>query len=1385
MEPLDSRVLMTGTVFATSIHDLNSNGVKDPEEPALQGWTVFVDYNRNGALNAGEPSGTTDIDGEVFITEVERGTWDIVEILEPGWAPSPGTDSVIREQVRDNEETEVLFLNVPAANGSIQGTVWNDINGDGVRQPTDPGLASWTVFLDDNNDGDPNPGEVTAITNASGFYSMPDLPTGNYRVREVLPGDWDVTIGYDNGVQVNVNPGAPTTVDFGNFNTGTLGGIAGVVWNDINADGFRSAADNGLADWTVFIDSNANSVLDIGELSAVTDPLGGFTFTSVIAGTYRVVEVLQAGWNTSPGYPAVRNVTVVGDNTSNVQFAVFTPTLGSISGAVWNDSDGNGIRNGEPGIPGWTVYIDSDSDGTLDAGENSAVTDASGNYTLANVGIGGNLVREIPAIGWNPTAPATAQQLVNVPNGTNVAGINFGNQQRTNGAISGVAYADRDEDHVRDAGENGLAGITVYIDANNNNSLDAGEQSAVTSADLFYTPAVDEAGTYSFTHLTAGDYVIREILPPVLSATLETDRRKLITLVPGEDRTGVDFANRYREIELRGVKYDDTNGNHQRDAGEPGIPGVTIYLDIDRDNILDATEPRTVTAADGSYGFTNNLVPASYIVREIVPWGWTQQYPQTTGGILWPTGTSNAPIGNVSPTLIQQSLTQGQTFTQTVSLTLPTTGAITNKADVFLLFDDTGSFTANSPIVRAAFPQIISALQAALPGIDLGFGVGRFEEYANFAAENATGRPFILNQPIVSQTTPGFSAAIQAALDRTAPGYGGDLPETVWEALFQTVTGKGFDGNNNGNTSDSGAAGQTTTQLTPGASGDVPSFASFSPAAGVLAPDGTIGGVGFRPGALPIILTATDTGFAFQPRGETSITGIDGLTLPLSAFTQTSRGTTPFNSGAGIQETITGLNALGALVIGLGTNPGATIDPRLGLESIARMTGSINRSLTTIANGTLDPIAPGDPLYFQIASGFGTSVANGVVSAIQNAVTNTAVNIALKASDPHVHITSNPGVINGVGSGETATFNVTFTGDGRPHRFDLQFVREGTDVVLGSIPIVLGTPISGHGWHYDDLEEGEIDDTVDFGNQRDPMTPPNVAPSFTPGSNVTVAEDSGLHLINNWATNILAGPPSEATQVLDFIVTSDNAALFSVQPAISVDGTLAFQSAPNANGSATVTVRLRDNGGTFTGGSDISDPITFTINVTPEASLSISSNFEFETRQALTVDFNQDVSTSLTMADLVVTDLATSTPVTLQSFEYDSVTHRATVRFDPLVLADGNYRLSIAADALPGMPGAYSADFYAFAGDANRDRAVNISDFSVLASRFNQPGTFSQGDFNYDGQTNISDFAILAAKFNTTLPAFGGRGLSAAPPRPAASLFSNATIRQDVLEEPV
>lgn len=76
-------------------------------------------------------------------------------------------------------------------------------------------------------------------------------------------------------------------------------------------------------------------------------------------------------------------------------------------------------------------------------------------------------------------------------------------------------------------------------------------------------------------------------------------------------------------------------------------------------------------------------------------------------------------------------------------------------------------------------------------------------------------------------------------------------------------------------------------------------------------------------------------------------------------------------------------------------------------------------------------------------------------------------------------------------------------------------------------------------------------------------------------------------------------------------------------------------------------------------------------------------------------------------------------------------------------------------------------------GDANLDRIVNISDFSLLAANFNQNGIWSRGDFNYDGTINISDFAALAANFNQSLPTDLPRG---SVPEPASALTLSAII---------
>lgn len=108
----------------------------------------------------------------------------------------------------------------------------------------------------------------------------------------------------------------------------------------------------------------------------------------------------------------------------------------------------------------------------------------------------------------------------------------------------------------------------------------------------------------------------------------------------------------------------------------------------------------------------------------------------------------------------------------------------------------------------------------------------------------------------------------------------------------------------------------------------------------------------------------------------------------------------------------------------------------------------------------------------------------------------------------------------------------------------------------------------------------------------------NVAPSFTKGVDQTVAENAGAQTVSNWATNISAGAAVESGQTLSFqIASNNNNAMFAAQPAISSSGTLTYTPAANASGSATLTVVLKDDGGTANGGVDTSETQTFIVHV--------------------------------------------------------------------------------------------------------------------------------------------------------------------------------------------
>ena len=149
------------------------------------------------------------------------------------------------------------------------------------------------------------------------------------------------------------------------------------------------------------------------------DPLTAVLVSDVANGTLSLGSDGGLTYTPAPGFHGAESFTYKAndgaDDGNTVTVAIDVVQKPEIQGTLFHDLDGNGAFDaGEPGLAGWTVFLDTSDDGILDAGEVSTTTlsDGRGDYSFVDLTPGDYTVAWITPSGWQATASSQSVTLV-------------------------------------------------------------------------------------------------------------------------------------------------------------------------------------------------------------------------------------------------------------------------------------------------------------------------------------------------------------------------------------------------------------------------------------------------------------------------------------------------------------------------------------------------------------------------------------------------------------------------------------------------------------------------------------------------------------------------------------------------------------------------------------------------------------------------------------------------------------------------------------------------------------------------------------------------------------------------------------------------------------
>ena len=338
-------------------------------------------------------------------------------------AQSPGnTGSEAVTLAAGQDFLDADFGYVPATGTAVIGdTVWSDVDGDGLQDPGEVGIAGVTLTLT-GTDENGNPVSMNITTGTDGTYLFTNVPPGDYTVvvdaANFAAGGALEGLDESNITEGPQSPGGvtsdPITVfandiyvdaDFGVQQPITeTGSITDTLWFDSNGDGDQDPGEAGIPGVTVdLVDPVTGAIL----ASVISDANGEFSFEGLpVDADYDVVitddnGVLEGYFPTTPpadaltqSYTSLDSTGIsntdpdaVGDDPITADTGTGHPSFGfnqpgTIGDTIWNDANGDGVQDpGEGGIAGVTLTL-TDSVGMV---IDTAVTDSNGNYLFTNV----------------------------------------------------------------------------------------------------------------------------------------------------------------------------------------------------------------------------------------------------------------------------------------------------------------------------------------------------------------------------------------------------------------------------------------------------------------------------------------------------------------------------------------------------------------------------------------------------------------------------------------------------------------------------------------------------------------------------------------------------------------------------------------------------------------------------------------------------------------------------------------------------------------------------------------------------------------------------------------------------------------------------------------